>query len=58
MLREEKVPQNKDGKGNPFTMHQMRFLFNGARIPGAGTGGFDEINNYFKTGKVGTLVNI
>ena len=32
-------------------MHQMRFLFNGARIPGAGLGGIDEVKNYFKTGK-------
>ena len=50
-LRREKVPQNKDGKGKPFTMHQLRFLFNGARIPGAGPEGIDKVNNYFKTGK-------
>ena len=51
MLRKEKVPQNKDAKGKPFTMHQMRFLFNGVRIPGTGPGGIDEVVSYFKTGE-------
>ena len=50
-LRNEKVPQNKDGKGRPFTMHQMKFLFNGVRLPGTGPGGIDEVHNYFNTGK-------
>ena len=48
MLRKENVPQNKDAKGRPFTMHQLRGLFNGVRIPRKN--GLDEVNNYFKTG--------
>ena len=50
MLRREEAPPNKDGKGNPFSMHQLRFLFNGARLPGEGEGGLDKVTNYFKTG--------
>ena len=51
MLRKEATPPNKDGKGAPFTMHQLRFLFNGARLPGEGPGGMDKVTNYFMTGK-------
>ena len=57
MLRKEKVPQNRDAKGKPFTMHQMRFLFNGARIPGTGSGGIDEVASYFKTENEGECPN-
>ena len=32
-------------------MHQMKFLFNGVRLPGTGPGGIDEVHNYFDTGK-------
>ena len=32
-------------------MHQMKFLFNGVRLPGTGPGGIDEVHNYFTTGK-------
>ena len=32
-------------------MHQMKFLFNGVRLPGTGPGGIDEVHNYFNTGK-------
>ena len=32
-------------------MHQMKFLFNGVRLPGTDAGGIDEVHNYFKTGK-------
>ena len=51
MLRKEAAPPNKDAKGNPFTMHQLRFLFNGARLPGEGPGGMDKVTNYFMTSK-------
>ena len=51
MLRKQAAPPNKDAKGNPFTMHQLRFLFNGARLPGEGPGGMDRVTNYFMTGK-------
>ena len=51
MLRREEIPQNKDAKGNPFSMHQLRYLFNGARIPGEGPEGMDKVNNYFQTGE-------
>ena len=51
MLRKEAAPPNKDAKGNPFTMHQLRYLFNGARLPGEGPGEMDRVTNYFMTGE-------
>ena len=48
MLRIEAAPPNKDAKGNPFTMHQLRFLFNGARIPGEGSGGDGQGHQLFQ----------
>jgi hypothetical protein len=48
LLRREQLPPNLDGRGNRFSMHQFRFLFNSARIPRSG---MDEIKADFKTGK-------
>ncbi|XP_039268279.2 peroxisomal carnitine O-octanoyltransferase-like isoform X1 [Styela clava] len=46
LLREEKLKQQKDRKGNNFSMYQFRFLFNTCRIPYKET---DELFNCFKT---------
>ncbi|XP_039268283.2 peroxisomal carnitine O-octanoyltransferase-like isoform X2 [Styela clava] len=46
LLREEKLKQQKDSRGNSFTMYQFRFLFNTCRIPYKET---DELFNCFKT---------
>jgi hypothetical protein len=46
-LRKGLISPFKDGQGNWFTMHQFRYFFNTARVPGLKE---DSILSHFKTG--------